>query len=400
MTTDSGSADDTESDASLYGGGGSGQRVFFATAARGTEGALRDELRALRLPDVRAERGGVRFGGERDDALRAALWSRVAVRVFWKVAECGARDHDELYAGVREGFDWPRVLDARRTLAVRASVRDGTLKHSGFVALRVKDAIVDVLRDRTGARPSVDRDDPDVAVFVHIVRDRATVYLDVGGGSLHVRGYRRSAGRAPLKETLAASVLRIGGWDRRRPLADPMCGSGTFVIEAAQWARQVAPGILRARFGAERWVDHDARWAVAVEAMRAEARDRALSFGQVPPIYGGDADPRAIATARANARRARVADVVKLAVADVAALGPADPPGHVFLNPPYGVRLSAGEDLSRHVARALRRLEGHRVTALVADRSLERAMRPLRPVQEHALWNGDIECRVMSWEIP
>jgi putative N6-adenine-specific DNA methylase len=377
-----------------------GPQPFFATAARGTEGALRDELRALRLPEVRAERGGVRFGGGRREALRAALWSRVAVRVLWQVAECEARDGDDLYAGVRDGFDWRRVLDARRTLAVSATVRDGSLTHSGFVALRTKDAIVDALRDRIGARPSVDRDDPDVGVFVHLVRDRATVYLDVGGGPLHLRGYRASAREAPLKETLAAAILRLGGWDRRRPLADPMCGSGTFVIEAAQWARGLAPGLLRPRFGAERWADHDAGHAAALEALRVEARDGVRGASEVPALFGGDVDPRAIAAARDNARRARVADVADFAVQDLADLGPADPPGHVFVNPPYGVRLAGGPALDRHLARALRRLEGHRVTALVADRGLERALRPLRPAQEHAVWNGDIECRVMSWEIP
>src|SRR5215469_6405912 len=193
---------------------------FFATAAKGTEPALRDELRELRLPRVRADRGGVHFEGEMTDAATACLWSRVAVRVLLEVATFHAPDGGALYDGTR-AVDWGAWMTPRTTMAVRATCRSSALTHSQFVAQKTKDAVVDRLRDRFGARPSVDRADPDVGVTLHLARDRATLYLDVGGAALHDRGWRTRPGPAPLRETLAAAVVRLSGWDRVRPLADP-----------------------------------------------------------------------------------------------------------------------------------------------------------------------------------
>lgn len=373
-------------------------RPFFATAAKGTEGALRDELRGLRLPAVRAERGGVRFGGTRLDALHACLASRVAVRILEEVGRFPCGDGDALYEGVRGSFAWDAVLDVRRTLAVTASVKSAALTHTAFVAQRTKDAIVDQLRERF-ARAHVERADPDVAVFVHLVRDEAAVYLDVSGTSLHRRGWRAKAREAPLKETLAAAMLRIAGWDRRRPLADPMCGSGTLAIEAAQWARDIAPGLARERFGAERWVSHDEGEARLLAELRDSLRSRIRPATHAPAIFAGDLDARAVAQTRENARLAGVPEV-HVAVQDVSALGPAEPAGHIVVNPPYGVRLASGDALVARMAEAFGSLPGHRVSALCADDALTEALRPLRPAQEHALWNGDLECRLFSWDIP
>jgi 23S rRNA G2445 N2-methylase RlmL len=374
-------------------------RPFFATAAKGTEGVLRDELRALRIPAVRAERGGVRFGGTRLDALHACLASRIAVRVLEEVGRFPCGDGDALYEGVRASFDWDAVLDVRSTLAVTAAVKSGALTHTAFVAQRTKDAIVDQLRERFGARPDVDRADPDVAVFVHIVRDEAAVYLDVSGASLHRRGWRAKAREAPLKETLAAAMLRLAGWDRRRPFADPMCGSGTLAIEAAQWARDIAPGLSRERFGAERWVSHGEGEVRALRELRDSLRSRIRPATHAPAIFAGDLDARAVAQTRENARLAGVPEI-HVAVQDVSALGPAEPAGHIVVNPPYGVRLASGDALVARMAEAFGSLPGHRVSALCADDALADALRPLRPQQEHALWNGDLECRLFSWDIP
>jgi putative N6-adenine-specific DNA methylase len=374
-------------------------RPFFATAAKGTEGVLRDELRGLRLPAVRAERGGVRFGGTRLDALRACLASRIAVRVLEEVGRFPCADGDALYEGVREAFAWDAVLDVRRTLAVTSAVKSAALTHTAFVAQRTKDAIVDQLREHFGARPDVDRADPDVAVFVHLVRDEAAVYLDVSGASLHRRGWRAKAREAPLKETLAAAMLRLSGWDRSRPLADPMCGSGTLAIEAAQWTRDIAPGLSRGRFGAERWASHDESEAQALRELRESLRARIRPATHAPAIFAGDLDPRAVAQTRENARLAGVPEI-HVAVQDVSALGPAEPAGHIVVNPPYGVRLASGDALVARMAEAFRTLPGHRVSALCADDGLADALRPLRPAQEHALWNGDLECRLFSWDIP
>jgi len=196
---------------------------FFATAAKGTEGALRDELRELRIPGVRADRGGVHFGRTWEDAWLACLHSRIAMRILAEVARFPAPSGESLYQGVR-AVDWSAWLSPRHTLAVTANCRSGALTHTGFIAQKTKDAIVDPLRDRFGDRPSVDRKDPDLHVFVHLVRDEAVVYLDLAGESLHRRGYRSEHGEAPLKDTLAAAMLRLCGWDRASPLVDPMCG--------------------------------------------------------------------------------------------------------------------------------------------------------------------------------
>src|SRR6478609_3793831 len=247
------------------------QPRFFATAAKGTEPLLRDELTELGLPRVRADRGGVHFGAELGDAYRACLWSRIAQRVLEPLTEFPCPDEDSLYAGVRT-VDWRRVLDAERTLAIRAACRSSRLTHTQYIAQRSKDAIVDQLRERLGARPSVDKHAPDVQLFVHLVKDRATVYLDYSGDSLHEHGFRMQQGAAPIKETLAAALVRYSGWDRASPLVDPMCGSGTLLLEAGLWAARQAPGLSRGSFGFERWADFDAGKLQLMRELRDEAR--------------------------------------------------------------------------------------------------------------------------------
>jgi putative N6-adenine-specific DNA methylase len=369
------------------------ERPFFATAAKGTEGALRDELKELGLPKVKASRGGVHFGGELSDAVRACLHSRIAVRVLERQGSWVAPDADALYERVR-GVAWERVLDARRTLSVDAQIKETAVTSSAFAAQRVKDAIVDRLRERAGARPDVDKRDPDVRVSLHWVRDHATLSLDVGGAALHTRGYRLDAGTAPLKETLAAAILRLCGWDRRTPLIDPMCGAGTLAIEAAQWAQGIAPGLARPRFGFERWVSHDD----VQRRMLAELRERARADTrehQAPPILARDSDTDALARARANAKRAGVK--LSLGQADVRAIEPEHQRAFVVTNPPYGERLST-EASAAELARAFARLRGHRICVLCHERALPRAIRA-RPVVEHALWNGPLECRLFCWEM-
>ncbi len=237
------------------------------------------------------------------------------------------------------------------------------------MAQRTKDAVVDQLRERWGERPSVDRADPDLALFVHLVRDVATVYLDLAGESLHRRGYRAEAMETPLKESLAAAILRLSGWDRERPLVDPMCGSGTIPIEAALWARRIAPGLLRERFGLERWACHDEG------ARRGMADLREAAFARIlpacPPIFRSDIDPAALAVAAENARVAGVK--VTFRRASVADLAPLSPPGMVVTNPPYGERLAGSEELFAAMAKALLALPGHRVAVLAGSPAIARA---------------------------
>lgn len=362
---------------------------LFATAARGTEGALRDELRELGFRTVRAERGGVHFGGELAEGARACLELRTAHRVLYRLDVFPAPDGGALYEGVY-ALDWSAYLTAQHTLSVRAVCRDSRLSHSQFIAQKTKDAIVDQLRERNGARPSVDRADPDLTLFVHLVRDVCTVYLDLSGESLHRRGYRTQAMEAPLKESLAAAILRLAGWDRQRPLVDPMCGSGTIAIEAALWARRIAPGLLRERFGLERWACHDE----SARRGMADLRDAALAhiLPTSPPIFGSDLDPFALPVAAENARAAGV--TVTWSRRDVADLTPLSPPGMVVTNPPYGERLAGSDALFASMAEAMARLQGHRVALLAGSPAIADAFH-YDATKSLSVYNGDIECRLL-----
>ena len=364
---------------------------FFATAAKGTEPALRDELRALRLRGVRADRGGVHFSGALRDGFRACLWSRVAVRVLTPLARFAARTGDELYEGVAS-VDWSPYLDPQRTLVVSSACKSSALTHTQYIAQRTKDAIVDRLRARDGARPSVDRADPDVHVFLHLVKDEATVYLDLAGEPLHRRGWRTAAREAPLKETLAAAVLLLAGYDGTTPLLDPMCGAGTLLIEGALLARGVAPGSFRERFGFERWKSHGDAEAREIRVLRDEARESVRAEG--PEIFGSDIDPDALAVTRENAARASV--LVRLSTRSLDDCHPPIDTGTLVTNPPYGVRIHGEGDVPADLGALVDRLAGFRVGILAGGPELVRHVRR-RAEKALVLYNGDIECRLVRY---
>jgi 23S rRNA (guanine2445-N2)-methyltransferase len=365
---------------------------FFATTAKGTEDALADELRELGIARQRRVRGGVSFGGRFEDAWRVCLASRIAVRVLLTLQDAPCRSSEDLYRVARE-IAWERHVSPETTISVSAVGNAPGLDNTMFVAQRTKDAVVDVLRERVGARPSVSRDDPDVAIFVRLARGRVGISLDLAGESLHRRGFREESGPAPLKETLAAALLRLSGWDRARPLVDPMCGSATLAIEADHWARGVAPGMFRQRLGFERWASFERGFAKRLRILRERLAAAALAQG--PPILATDADPEAI---RRAARAVARADAqVELRIARMAALAGTDPPGLVILNPPYGERLAQDTQLSEEISEALGRLpRGHRVALLGGPRSGFRAPDSAR---RFALMNGPLECAFFVWDV-
>jgi 23S rRNA G2445 N2-methylase RlmL len=360
------------------------QPRFFATAAKGTEGLLESELRELGLPEPRAARGGAHFGLRPSDAYRACLWSRIALRVHEPLASFPCRDGDELYAGV-SAIDWSRYLDGERTLAIRATGQNPRLTHTHFIALRAKDAIVDQLRARRGSRPSVDRDDPDLLLFVRVHGEGASLSLDYSGGSLHARGFRAEEGAAPLRETLAAALVRFSGWDGSSPLVDPMCGSGMLLIEAGLWAARRAPGLSRPRFGFERWSSFDDSARRELERLRGEARAEARP---PPPLLGSDADASALSQCRANAARAGLAVVLEQRSLTEAA--PRGGAGGVVANPPYGERLARSEHLSDDLDALLERFASHQ-RALIVPRGFPSRLRPSRSLE---VYNGPIECEL------
>lgn len=365
---------------------------LFATAAKGTEPALRDELRELRFRGVRADRGGVHFEGERRDAYRACLWSRVALRVLTPLATFDAPDEARLYEGVRS-IDLEPALSPRQTLVVSAACRSSRLTHTGYLCQLTKDAVVDRIRDRHGARPSVDKQDADVHLFLHLVKDVATLYIDYSGTSLHERGYRARQAEAPLRETLAAAVVRYSGWDRKSPLFDPACGSGTLLVEAGLWARNVAPGLARSEFGFERWAGFDATERATMAELRAEAR--AAVVAEAPPLAGRDISEAALSLARESARRAGV--TLELTAGPLADAEHTSA-GAVVVNPPYGKRLERPAELGRELARLVDRQQDSSVALLMAeDQPIGHTRR--RPEPPRPLYNGDIACIVRTWAV-
>ena len=309
---------------------------FFVTAATGTADLLAAELAAAGIEGAREVQGGVACEGELALAYRACLESRIGLRVLWQLARFPVADANALYAGVR-GVDWSAHLGADGTLAVVFSGSVPGVTHTQFGAQRVKDAIVDQFRERTGTRPSVDREAPMLRINAHAARGSVTIALDLSGDSLHRRGYRGAQGAAPLKENLAAAILVRAGWPAIAAagggFVDPMCGSGTLPIEAALIAAAIAPGLSRPRFGFERWKQHDAD---AWQALRKEAEARRQPEQLEPGrIRGFDRDAVAIRDAEANAARAGLGkrlffqrcELTKLPAAPTAS-------GLVAVNPP------------------------------------------------------------------
>lgn len=374
--------------------GGTDDHVFFATAASGTEPCLRDELREMRLRGVRCDRGGVHFRGSWEAAWRASMHSRVALRVQVELGRFDVTDAQSLYEAVRT-VDWRRYMTPDHTMAVSAVCRDSEMTHTNFIAQKTKDAIVDRIRDEVGTRPDVARHDPDVAVFVHLVRNVMTLYLDMAGGSLHKRGWRADHMEAPLKENLAAAMLRLSGWDRQVPLHDPMCGSGTIPIEAALWAANVAPGLGRERMGFERWANFDPEMARRMAEIREEAKDMIFT-GPMPEVTGSDLDQRAVEMARANALKAGVK--VRFSRGDVRDLRPLDTPGYIIVNPPYDIRLESDREFYRAMWRTFEAMPGHVVCVLAGDPEVDVAARN-QPSRFQYVFNGDIRCRFGIFDI-
>jgi len=382
---------------------------FFATTARHLETLLAEELRELGIEEVTETRAGARFSGTVADAYRVCLWSRVANRVLLPLAEFEAADADALYAGVHR-IDWAAHLDLGRTLAVHADSARSGIDHGKFAALKIKDAIVDQFREQTGSRPDVDTERPDVALYCHLFRDKATLSLDLSGDSLHRRGYRAEGGAAPLKETLAAAILLRAGWPAVAAdggaLLDPLCGSGTLPIEAAMIAADIAPGLLRDHWGFTGWLGHD---AAAWEALLAEARrrqhtglDRLKSAGTL--IRGSDRDPRTVRVAQDNAQRAGLTRFIRFEQADLADCRPLEQerPGLVVANPPYGLRLGGDSHLPALYALLGERLKQHfdgwRAAVFTGNPDLGKRM-GLRAKRFHSLYNGPVECRLLHFDV-
>ena len=378
---------------------------LFASAPRGIEPLLADELRALGGENVKETRAGVTFDGDLTLAYRVCLWSRVANRVLLPLAQFPAPTPEALYDGVR-GVDWATHLDQNGTLAVEFNAYRSAITHTHYGALKVKDAIVDQFRERTGVRPSVATNEPDVRINVYVHADVASLSIDLSGESLHRRGYRADTVTAPLKENLAAAILLRAGWPaiarEGGALVDLMCGSGTLPIEAALIAGDSAPGLERTYYGFLRWLGHDAAiW----EALLAEARvRREAGIKNLPPIRGYDSDPAAVRVALVNVERAGFTGAVHIErryLADCRSEH-VDHAGLVVVNPPYGERLGEESELPglyRVLGEVLKRCyEGWRAAVFTGNPDLGKVM-GLRAHKMHVLYNGAIECKLLHFEV-
>jgi 23S rRNA (guanine2445-N2)-methyltransferase / 23S rRNA (guanine2069-N7)-methyltransferase len=372
---------------------------FFAACAKGIEYLLADELQALGCARATAARAGANAEGTLVDAQRAVMWSRLASRVHWPVADFACADEDALYAGAA-AVDWPSHVPVGATIAVDAHVSGGAITHARYAAQRVKDAVVDTMRAAGHPRPDVDLESPDVRLSLVVRKDRAVVSIDLGGGPLHRRGWRVAQGAAPLKETLAAAVLARGGWPAAYAegggLLDPMCGSGTLVIEGALMAADVAPGLQRHGDALPtRWAGFDrAAWTTLREEAAARAAAGRASLRQA--FIGADRDAAAIDAARRNAGAAGVAAAIEWRVAEVASLeAPAMARGVVACNPPYDARLAADPALYRALGDALRRaVPEWRASLLCGDLELAKAT-GLRARRTYQVFNGALECTLL-----
>ncbi|KGM55442.1 50S rRNA methyltransferase [Lysobacter daejeonensis GH1-9] len=392
---------------------------FFASCGKGLEYLLADELVALGCTRATAAMAGANVEGTLQDAQRAVMWSRLASRVLWPITEFDCPDELALYAGVA-AVPWPEHLASGHTLAVDAHVSGTAITHARYAAQRVKDAVVDVMRAQTGARPDVDVETPDLRLNLVVRKGRAILSIDLGGGPLHRRGWRLKQGEAPLKENLAAAVLLRGQWPKRHAeggaLLDPMCGSGTLLIEGALMAADVAPGLLRHEGRSPtRWRGFDnAAWSALVdEARKRETVGRAALK---PVFFGSDLDPHAIRAARDNEVMAGLVGVIQWSVVDVsqlpsrvrvtgAATSPADAATHegtslpatglVVCNPPYDARLAADPALYRALGDAMKTaVPGWTASLLCGDAELARAT-GLRASKTYQLFNGAIECALI-----
>lgn len=380
---------------------------FFVTAPRGLTDVLADELRELGARVVRTEPGGCRVRGPLSFGYRICLWSRVANRVLLHLADLPVADADGLYAGVK-ALAWEDHLDPDGTLAVDYVSVHAAVDHSRFGMQRVKDAVVDRFRERVGRRPSVDPRTPDLRINVFARGAGCSIAIDLSGDSLHRRGYRREQGAAPLKENLAAGLLRWGGWPRIAAeggaFVDPMAGAGTLAIEAAWMADDVAPGLRRDRFGFSRWRGHDAAaWA----ELRREAQERAKerAAGPLADVLAYDGDAEMVAQTRANVARAGLGGRVVVEVRPLRSWNPGQAPVHglLALNPPYGERLGDKADLRGLYGRLgrtlLRCFPGWRAVVLTSDDALRHAV-GLVPQDTLAVDNGPIPCMALGYALP
>lgn len=371
---------------------------FFASCPKGLVEPLEAELKSLGFHPYDRSQNGVFFESNWEGCYKVNLYSRFASRILMPVLNFTAYQPEELYNNIRK-HDFTKYINVNQTIKVDASTKDSMIKDQRFIAMKVKDAIVDQFREKTGDRPNVENDRPDLIIYVKVYKNNFSVAIDTSGDSLFMRGYRLEAGEAPLKENLAAGLLQLSGWDMKTPLVDPMCGSGTILIEAMMMVLKIAPGSLRKRFGFMRLknFNREAWDKIVDEAISAEIeKPEDLHF------YGYDTDRRVLDKAIENAKRAGVNEFIQFKKGNVTTLVPPVEKGMIITNPPYGVRIGEEDnlrDVYRDFSHTLKtQFKGWEAWILSGNKDLIGDLK-LKSSRKHFVYNGSIECRFLRYEM-
>ena len=378
-------------------------KQLFATTARGFEELLKVELTELGATECKIAQGGVHFQADDETLYRSLLWSRLASRILLPIVNGKVYSDLDLYSIVT-GQDWLSYFDEKATFFVDFNGTNQEIRHTQFGAMRVKDAIVDYFERQGKARPNVDKDYPDVRIHVYLNKEEIVVSLDLSGEALHLRGYREDTGQAPLRETLAAAIVLRSGWKKGTPLVDPMCGSGTLLIEAAQMEVQIAPQLHRLHWGFDCWKGHNQD---AWDKVKAEAVQQAETYfnqNPKPHFYGFDLDHRVLNKAQKNAQNAGVAHLIQWKQGDVAALKNPSPDevGTVICNPPYGERLGTTPALIALYSVFGQRLKnefgGWNASIFSSESTLLDCLR-MRSHRQFKAKNGPLDCVQKNYQI-
>lgn len=376
---------------------------LFASTARGLEELLKTELEALGASQCKVAQGGVYFQADDRVMYQSLLWSRLASRILLPLNDFDVYSDLDLYLGV-QAIDWSEIFSVDDTFVVHFTGTNEEIRNSQYGALKVKDAIVDSFVRKLDQRPDVARQEADIRINVYLNKERASVALDLSGDSLHIRGYRDLAGQAPLKETLAAAIISRSGWQKNTPMVDPMCGSGTLLIEAAMIAADRAPGLYRQHWGFNAWLKHNPElWREVVT--EAQVRFRQGLKDTTSRFYGFDIDKRVLDMARANARRAGLQDLITFNHGDAAALEnpvKTDIKGTIISNPPYGERLESEPALialHSQFGRVVKaRFPGWRLSIFSASPELLSCLQ-LRSEREFKAKNGPLDCVQKNYQL-
>ena len=378
-------------------------KQLFATTARGFEELLKSELAELGAQDAKVAQGGVHYWADDETLYRTLLWSRLSSRILLPIVQAKVFSDLDLYSAV-VGVNWLDYFDEKVHFFVDFNGTNQEIRHTQFGAMRVKDGIVDYFERHGRARPNVDKEQPDIRIHAYLNRDDVVLSLDLSGDALHMRGYREDTGKAPLRETLAAAIVLRSGWQKGTPLVDPMCGSGTLLIEAAQMEAQIAPQLYRLHWGFDFWQGHNqAAWEkVKEEALALEEAEKQRENS--PHFYGFDLDHRVLQKAKQNAKNAGVAHLMQWQQGDVAAIKNPSPnvAGTVICNPPYGERLGTTPALialySVFGQRLKQQFAGWNASIFSGEPSLLDCLR-LRSHRQFKAKNGPLDCVQKNYQI-